>query len=522
MKQFVTSLLDRIKELTLTQKIALGVAISLLISVAVVSMMWISSPEYALLYSNLSPEDTAQVIKKLKEMRIPYKLKEGGRIYVPFEKVYELRIKLASQGIPKGKSVGFEIFDKTNFGMTDFAQKINYIRALQGELSRTIEALEEVEWARIHIAMPKESLFISRQKEPSASVVLKIKPNCFLTEEEIQGIVYLVASAVPKLSPKRVVVLDSEGHLLAGAKKEDVFLSNKIKIKNAVEQELEDKIIGLLEKVTGKGKVIAKVSVDMDFSEIKKDIETYDPYNVAVRSEQVVQKKSSGFQPFPMGVPGVLSNIPSSGTGGITTKQMSVQKSVNNETNRLVNYEIGKTVQSIKEAAGRITRISAAVLVDGKYSPSDIAKLKLLVQKAIGYSRQRGDQIELVNMPFKQVPLVSHEKGIIALLKNIPMFSHIISPLIKGTIAILLMLLLMVGLRKFIKEIIPQPVPVEEVKEEVKELPESVKIKPEELAESEEIKALPIHEEVKKIAKEDPERIAYLTKLWLKEAKEEV
>ncbi len=520
MPRFITLITTKLKELTPSQKIALGVAVSLLISVAMVSLLWIRSPEYGLLYSNLAPDDAAQIIKKLKEARIPYKLKEQGRIYVPLEEVYELRIRLASEGLPKGGGVGFEIFDKSSLGISDFAQKINYIRALQGELSRTIESLEEVEWARIHIAMPKESLFISKQKQPSASVVLKIKPNRVLTEDQIQGIVYLVSAAVPKLHANRVVIVDSEGHILAGAKKESMLSVNQIKIKNQVEQELEDKIVALLEKVTGKDKVIAKVSVDMDFSKVEKRLETYDPYNVAVRSEQITQKQSSGTDILPMGVPGVLSNLPSSASG-TANQGLNKQKNSQKESNKVINYEIGKTVQSIQEPVGKILRISAAVLVDGKYSPSDISKLKLLVQKAIGYSKQRKDQIEIVNMPFKEMEKVPQEKGFMAFFRNAPMISRIISPLIKGISATLIMFILLVGLKKLLKDIFPQPVPVE-VPEEAKELPKPVKeLETAELAETEEIKALPVHEEVKKIAQEDPEKIAYLTKMWLKEVKEE-
>ncbi len=520
------NLLNRFKELTPLQKIALAIAISLIVSFAVVSILWIRSPEYALLYSNLSPSDTAQIIKKLKEMRIPYKLKEGGAIYVPVEKVYEIRVKMASMGLPKGKGVGFEIFDKTNFGISDFVQRIDYIRALQGELARTIESLDAVEWARVHIAMPKESLFISKEKEPSASVVLKIKPNYALTQDEIQGIVYLVASSVPRLSTKRVVVVDSEGHLLAGAKKNKLFTGDQIRIKDEIEEELENKIVSLLEKVTGKGKVIAKVSVDMDFSKVNKTVESYDPYNVAVRSEQVTQKQSSGSQPLPMGVPGVLSNIPNTNVSGTSTKIS--QKNSQKESSKVVNYEIGKTVESIKEAAGRIIRVSAAVLVDGKYSASQLEKLKQLVQKAIGYSKQRGDQIEIVNMPFKTIQVSSHENSLIKLFKEMPMISHIISPIVKAVCATIIMLILITALKKILKEILPQPVVVEEVNE-VKEIKREKKelegpkeeIEAQKLAESEHIKALPVHEEVKQLAKKDPERIAYLTKLWLREAKEE-
>ena len=514
------NLLNRFKELTPLQKIALAAVFSILISVAIVSILWVRSPEYGLLYSNLSPSDTAQIIKKLKEMRIPYKLKEGGAIYVPLEKVYETRVKMASMGLPKGKEVGFEIFDKTSFGTSDFVQRINYIRALQGELERTIESLDAVEWARVHIAMPKESLFISKEKEPSASVVLKIKPNYALTQDEIQGIVYLVASSVPRLSTKRVVVVDSEGHVLAGAKKNKLFTGNQIRIKDEIEEELENKIVSLLEKVTGKGKVIAKVSVDMDFSEVNKTVESYDPYNVAVRSEQITQKQSSGTQPLPMGVPGVLSNIPNTVSG--TSTRIS-QKNSQKESSKVVNYEIGKTVESVKEAVGRIVRVSAAVLVDGKYSASQLEKLKQLVQKAIGYSKQRGDQIEIVNMPFKSIQVSSHENGLMRLFKEMPMISHIIVPIVKSVCATIIMLILIATFKKILKEIFPQPVVVEEVKEEEKkELEEpKEKIEAQKLAESEHIKALPIHEEVKQLAKKDPERIAYLTKLWLREAKEE-
>ena len=524
MPKFIIPILEKIKELPPSQKIILGIVISILISVAAVSIMWVRSPEYGLLYSNLNADDTAHIIKKLKDMKIPYKLKEGGRIYVPLDKVYELRIRLASEGLPKGEGVGFEIFDKTNFGISDFAQKINYIRALQGELARTIESLDEVEWARVHIAMPKESLFISRQKQPSASVVIKLKPNHGLSEEEIQGIVYLVSAAIPRLDAKRVILVDSEGHILAGANKNKMFSGNQIRIKNQIEQELEDKIVGLLEKVTGKDKVIAKVSVDMDFSRVEKKLETYDPYNVAIRSEQIIQKQSSGAETLPMGVPGVLSNIPNTNVSGTLNKNLNSTKNTQKESNKVVNYEIGKTVESIKEPIGRIIRISAAVLVDGKYNATDIAKLKLLVQKAIGYSKQRGDQIEIVNMPFKEIETEKQGHGIMVLLKNVPMISRVINPLIKGISATLIMFILVMSLKKILREIIIPKAPVETEKqeEETQELPKPVKdIEATELAEAEEIKALPVHEEVKKIAQEDPERVAYLTKLWLKEAKEE-
>jgi len=516
MPKFMTHIISKLKELTPIQKIALGVTASMLISVAMVSLLWIRSPEYGLLYSNLTPDDAAQIIKRLKETRVPYRLKESGKIYVPLEDVYELRIRLASEGLPKGGSIGFEIFDKNSFGISDFVQRINYIRALQGELARTIESLEEVEWARVHIAMPKESLFISKQKQPSASVVLKLKPNRILTEDQIQGIAYLVASAVPRLSSERVVIVDSEGHILAGVKKDELFSGNQIKIKNQIEQELEDKIISLLEKVTGKDKVIAKVSVDMDFSKIEKTLETYDPYNVAIRSEQIIQRQSSGTQVLPMGVPGVLSNLPD--TNVSNAKNVNLPKGNQKETNRVVNYEIGKTVQSIKEPIGRIVRISAAVLVDGKYSAADITKLKLLVQKAIGYSKQRGDQIEIVNMPFKQIETKSHKKGIIEILGSASLISKVISPLIKGIIATAIVFILVAGLKKIIKELPLQPSPPEETKE----LPRPTeKIELPELAKVEEVKALPVHEEVKRIARKDPEKVAYLTKLWLKEAKGE-
>jgi len=524
----VKSIIERFNKLSLIHKIAIGVVLSLLISIVVVSIIWIESPVYSILYYNLDTNDAAAVVNKLKEMRVPYRVKEPGKIYVPADEVYELRLKLASEGLPKGGSVGFEIFDKSNFGVSDFVQNINYIRALQGELSRTIASLEEIEWARVHIAMPRESLFVSRQRSPSASVVLKLKPNMALSDDQVQGIVYLVAAGVPKLESKDVVVIDTEGHVLAGGDKNNLFIGNQIKLKAQTERELEDKIQSLLERVVGPGKAIAKVSVDMDFSRVEKTQEIYDPDNVAIRSEQNVETQSLGGQAVPVGVPGVMSNLPH-GNNLSGNPTAPTARTNQRQNNKIINYEISKTVQSIKEPTGKIVRISAAVLVDGTYkeangkvqyiprSKEEMSKLKLVVQKAIGYSKKRGDQIEIVNVPFNKT-LIKEEApnkiGIADILKDKNFWYRIVNPLTKGLVIIAIMLILAAILKKILKEVpLPTPTPLPEG------LPKSVKELETDKA-GEGVKALPLHEEIKEIAQQEPEKIAQIAKLWLKNVKE--
>jgi len=519
-------IIKKIKSLSLSQKIALVIIFALIISSICVSFLWISSPEYQLLYGNLSPEDAGTIVKRLKELHIPYKLKNGGRdIYVPQNRVYETRLTLASEGLPKGGQIGFEIFDRRIFGITDFVQKLNYQRALQGELARTISSLNEVKWARVHIVMPEESLFTTEKKHPSASVLLKLNPGQQLNREQIKAITYLVAASIPQLKPEEVVVVDTSGNMLAGGKS-NVYsgerLTELLKVQHQLENQLEQKIKDLLEKVVGSGKVVAKVSVEMDFSKLEKTQELYDPELKVARSEQVTEEIASGSENIPAGIPGVVSNLPQTQATASSTKTTPYQQK---RTNKIVNYEITKTIQHITEPMGKIRKISAAVLVDGVYkeiegemryfprTEEEIEKFKAIVEKAIGFSKERGDQVEVVNIPFDQTFFKEQakiEKEMENIAKRQWWYQLAIS-VIKGIVLLVLIFTLIRLLKNLTKSIAPEVSVPKELPKPVKELEATVGALPAE-KDLEEMK-----EEIKQIAQKEPARLAQVAQAWLKE-----
>ncbi len=528
MKERINAIIEKLKKLSLGQKIALVMAGALLISGLIVSLLWFNEPQYQLLYGNLSPEDAGSIINRLKELRVSYKLKNGGKdIYVPQNKVYETRLQLASEGLPKGGQVGFEIFDRSNLGVTDFVQKLNYQRALQGELARTISSLEEVKWARVHIVMPQESLFSTEEKKPSASVLLELNPNQTLTRSQVRAIANLVAASVSGMTPDDVVIVDNAGHMLAGKKGEDdsgELIGEEFKYRQKVESTLERKIEDLLERAVGPGKVIAKVSVDMDFSRVEKKEELYNPDLTAVRSEQKMEETTSGAESVPIGIPGVASNvpqikeqIPNPPSGGKAPQSQ-------HKLNQIINYEISKTVQHVQEPIGQIKRISVAVLVDGiyknnKYYPrpeEELAKFKAIVEKAVGFSKTRGDQIEVVSVPFDKSFLKTQTamEATMASAEKKRMWAQIALTVFKGII----LLAMIIILARFLKNLVapPEKIPVSgEFPKPVREFEEAAGILPKPKSISEEVEKL--RQEIKEIAQKEPARIAQLAKAWIKE-----
>ncbi|RPJ38569.1 MAG: flagellar M-ring protein FliF, partial [Deltaproteobacteria bacterium] len=276
----------------------LAVGIVLLASVATFGSLiyWNSTPDYQVLFSNLSQEDAGEMVAKLKEKKIPFELSPGGTsILVPKEKVYDVRLALTAEGLPKGGGVGFEVFDRTSLGTTDFVQKLNYQRAMQGELSRTIKQIKEVEQARVHIVTPKESLFVEEQKKPTASVFLKTRAGMSLSASQVEGIVHLVASAIEGLDPSHITVVDTSGRILS--KRNDSSLigqmtTNQLDYQRNLEEGYKRKIQGMLEEMLGLNKAIARVSADIDFQQVDITEERFDP-NGVVRSEQKNSERSS-------------------------------------------------------------------------------------------------------------------------------------------------------------------------------------------------------------------------------------
>jgi flagellar M-ring protein FliF len=403
------NIIETFKNWPIRNKAIALVIISIALASIILTLTWMQKVDFQLLYSNLSEEDAGVIIQRLKEMKIPYKTTQTG-IMVPSDRVHELRLQFATQGIPQGGGIGFEVFDRTNFSMTDFVQKLNYRRALQGELARTIRSLSEVEQCRVHISVPERSLFTREDERPKASVLLKLRQGRRLSEGQVQGIVHLVASSVEGLDPKDVTVVDSKGEMLTSPNSEIAGLSSsQIEFQRNYERELEGKIATLLEPVVGKGKARVKVVASLDFTRIEKTEERYDPDSQVIRSEQRSIEKSTGSSSG--GVPGVGSNLPNRTTPTSGSSKGSERK---NET---INYEISKITSHIINNPGEIKRLSAVVLVDGtyttpqgskekKYSPrseEDLKKIEEMVKRAIGFNQERGDDVKVVNMPFEAV-----------------------------------------------------------------------------------------------------------------------
>ncbi len=411
-----------INNLSLGKKISLLALAGVMILMGIYLVVWAGKPDLQLLLSELSLEDSGAIIEKLKAEKIQYKITSNGTsIMVPKEKLYEIRLKLASQGLPNGSSVGFEIFDETKLGMTEFVQNINFQRAMQGELTRTINSFEEIDNSRVHIVMPKKTLFLEEEEPASASVVLKLRPGRRLKEQQIQGIVHLVASSISGLAPDNITIVDTRGIILSEKKDKTTtgrLSSNELDYREKIERGLENRIKSMLDSALGAGKSTVRVSGTFDFNRREMTEEKYNKANQVVRSEQLVSENSSSQsgRSVPMGVPGVLSNTTKGGKG-INAGQggSGFQKQ-----DRTVNYEIGKITKHVIEPVGEIDRLSVAVLIDGtykrttnkeakqelKYFPrpkAEMEKLENIVKRAMNFNPERGDQIEVVNIPFATI-----------------------------------------------------------------------------------------------------------------------
>jgi len=387
----------------------LGVVAGSVVGIVMV-VGWLSSVNYSRLYSDLGEDEAGEVITYLEENKIPYELSDGGRtVSIPSDQVYKTRISLASEGLPHGGTMGYSIFDQNNLGMTDFLQNLNFRRALEGELTRTIMQLNEVKSARVHIVMPKERLFREDQKSATASVVLKLNSSGNLARGQIAGITHLVASSVEGLEPANITIVDYDGNLLSSGSKTDPLAglsSSQLEVRKQVEDYLQSKSQSMLDDVLGPGKSVVRVTADLNFQQIEKTSETYDPNAPSIRSEE---------------------RIKSSATSKDKSEETSESSSDDNNETLVTNYELNKTVEHIVNAIGNIDRLSVAVMVDGNYKPAgdgadkgemiyeprsqeELDRLAGIVRSAIGFDSQRNDQIEMVNIAFDRQSLEDNQQ----------------------------------------------------------------------------------------------------------------
>ncbi len=476
-------------------RLPLMLGASALVAVIAAAFLYSRSPDYGVLYTNLSDRDGGAIITSLQQMNIPYKFAAGGgALMVPASKVPEARLKLAQQGLPKGGTVGFELMDNQKFGTSQFAEQINYQRALEGELARSINAISAVESSRIHLALPKPTLFVRDQKKPSASVVLSLHRGRSIDEGQVSAIVHLVSSSVPELSPKDVTVVDQSGNLLSGptASGNRGLDGSQLKYVQEIEQGTIRRIEAILQPILGPGNAQAQVTADIDFSTVEKTDETYRPNqdgSAAVRSQQSSESGQLGTAAVG-GVPGALSNQPPLNATAplITSTPRPGQKTPtpvamneppqrtqvsNGRRDATTNYEVDRSIRHTQQGAGGIRRMSVAVVVNYRkagagggaeakpqaLSAAELEQVNNLVKEAMGFSRERGDSLSVANSPFAQptvetvaaLPLWREPENV-ALAKSAGLY---------GVLALLALFAWFAVLRPLLRKHLAQPAPAQ-------------------------------------------------------------
>jgi flagellar M-ring protein FliF len=423
-------LIGRLTALPAAAKMKLGMAVAALAAAVVATAMWASQGDWRVLYAGLPDKEAGAIVAELGTMGVPYRYAEGGgAIKVPAERLYDAKMKLAAKGLPKASVVGNELLDVNRFGQTDRQERANMQRALEGELVRTIVKLDGVEDARVHLALPNQNGFFREQQKPSASVMLTLHPGRTLDRAQAAGIVHLVSSSVPELSPKAVSVLDQRGALLSGPEEDAGKSLNEQQLQYVaqVEKGYLGRVMDLLEPVVGRDNLRASVTADIDFTQVESTSEQFRPNQggepAAVRSQATVESNTPGAA-VPSGVPGAASNQPpvpaTAPINGASAPLQAANSSQSGGAGRreaTTNYEVDKTVQMKRNAVGVVKRLNAAVVVNhrtrtdakGKTSTvplteDEIQKLTALVQEAVGFSKERGDSVRVINAPFKTEP----------------------------------------------------------------------------------------------------------------------
>ena len=453
-----------LRALPLSKKISIAFVVVMMVSGFAFMFIWANQVDYQVLFNNLSPDDAGAIVAKLREQKIPYKIEaNGAAILVPVEKVYDLRLALAGDGLPSGGNVGFEIFDQTDFRTTKFVQELNYRRALQGELSRTINRFKEVNASRVFIVLPRESLFVEESRPASASIQLDLKTD--LPPAKLAAIVHLVASAVEGLDPEQVTAVDTKGRILfkGGMRDESSALLRNAQLdyKAKVEEEIRKDVQSMLEGIVGEGRAIVRVSAEIDFTKTTLNEEEYDPAATVIRSQRSIteseETRTGGEDTAQSLINQRRGVVParSEGKNGTTKRDLTT------------NYEINKITRTILKPAGSIKRLSVAAVIDGSYvtekmedgtvrkryvprSEEELQKFEDMVKRAMGYDGDREDQISVSSMPFNN-PLAEimepygkgrsfdilevledHQRAIINLLLVVLVFLLVVRPLIKG------------------------------------------------------------------------------------------
>ncbi len=508
----------------------LAIGAAALISLIAASWLWSATPSWRVLFTNLSDRDGGAIIAQLAQMNIPHKSGDGGTLMVPADRVHDARLKLAAAGLPKGSLVGFEVMETQKFGVTQFQEQVNYQRALEGELARSIGSLAPVAAARVHLALPRQSGFLRDKQPPTASVILQLHPGKTLERAQVAGIVHLVSASVPELSAKNVSIVDQHGSLQSSQRDSGNAVgldASQLDYVTQVESTTIKRIEDILMPLVGPGNVRAQVTADVDFSHVEQMAETYKPNQSADSATVRSQSSSDSAQPgpaTPQGIPGALSNQPpvpptapingqapplNANTPGAAAGNASTRREA------VTNFEVDKTVRHTRTPTGQIRRLTAAVIINHKggapgnagtpLSAEELQNVNALVREAMGFSQQRGDSLNVVNAAFSQPELATVEAlpfwkqpDVVAMAKEFG----------KALLFLLLTLVVVFGVVR------PAMRTMTEAPERAPAPPESVETETKLQVASNEKMRTPV-DDLRDLAKVDPGTVANVVKAWV-------
>ena len=519
LRQLYEQLANIWKSLNLQQRILMGGAFAL----AVIGLLVLSfvrmNPEYSVLFANLQPSDAAEMIDKLESSNVPYKLDAGGStVLIPENRVAETRLTLAQEGLPRGGGVGYEIFDRSRLGITSFEQKVNLKRATEGELARTINQFNEVQWSRVQIVIPEDRLFTTQQVDPTASVFLNLTTGRSLQPKQVQAVQHLVASSIEGMEPENVTILDQHANALtmtSGAEIQATELSaSQFQLRSHVEKHFQKKVQSMFDRIVGKDRSVVSISVDLDFDKIEKTEEKYDPDGAVVRSEERQKESTNNPVGGPEGVAGISANLPTAAP--LATASIGGPQRESSST--ITNYEISKTIAHIIKSPSTIKAISVSVVVDGTYkrvtseegetrreyvprSEEEIDKYKRLVLASLGNPATR--IAEVINVPL-DASAADWER--IDAAKASEQRELYIS-IGYGGVSIIILIFIFFMVRYILKRVLPERMTISEEEE----LAARLRIEEEG---GREVDAMA---EVKELAVDRPNDLASLIKVWVKE-----
>ncbi|MBN2288688.1 MAG: flagellar M-ring protein FliF [Candidatus Glassbacteria bacterium] len=501
-QQFLSQAKDIWNKMSPNQRFA-AIGITILTIIGMIAMLiWAQRPKYEVLYSRLEEDDANSIVMELEAQQVPYRLEQNGTaILLPSKSIPETRLELAGKGLPRTSGVGYEIFDQVNIGVTDFVQKINYRRALEGELTRSIETMRNVDKARVHIVIPEERLFTEDQKKPTASIMLKLKPSAKLEEEQILGVTHLVASSVEGMEPEDITIVDSYGNLLSSIQPTDPMVkltAHQLELRQRLDDYLARKVQSLLNGMMGQGNTIVRVSAEIDFKKMDQTIRTFDPNNTVVRSEQTEE----------------------------TTTTNQKETLTTGQTSAITNFDINETMEHMVQEAGNVRRLTVAVSVNFRKqtvtSPAgeevvqrvprdqlELDNIRSIVQNAIGLDVLRGDEIAISQFDF-DTSQVDEERRRLEEAERREFWYSVAQKLLL-VISILIFVLFARSLLRSLK-ILPPKEAAEEGIEAAVPIEEEISVEAQKRAQ--------IQEQVLIFAKEKPANVAKLLKTWMLEEEE--